>query len=183
MDTSKVRFSSQSHPASFHSLVWRYVVLPANGRLFSCYSRGSLVSPPQEHIQGDQWWTDYQPVSYILTSKRGDRDQFANMISTCHAAGVGVIVGEHPRRFADLLSAAALSSNSSCIDFLDTIWNHMTGNDSGTGVAGSSYTHYDYPGIYEYQDFHHCGLEPNDDIVNYDNRLEVQTCQLDGLAE
>ena len=59
----------------------------------------------------------------------------------------------------------------------------MTGNDSGTGVAGSSYTHYDYPGIYEYQDFHHCGLEPNDDIVNYDNRLEVQTCQLVSLAE
>lgn len=33
------------------------------------------------------------------------------------------------------------------------------------------------------QDFHHCGLEPNDNIVNYGNRLEVQTCQLVGLAE
>ena len=32
-------------------------------------------------------------------------------------------------------------------------------------------------------DFHHCGLEPGDTIVNYDNRLEVQTCELDGLAE
>ena len=51
------------------------------------------MSPPQEHIQGDEWWTDYQPVSYILTSKRGDRTQFANMITTCHDAGVGVIVG------------------------------------------------------------------------------------------
>ena len=74
------------------------------------------MSPPQEHITGDQWWTDYQPVSYILTSKRGDRDQFANMISTCHAAGVGVIVGEHPRRSIGSLSAAALSSNSSRVD-------------------------------------------------------------------
>lgn len=46
-----------------------------------------------EHIQGTQWWTDYQPVSYILTSKRGDRTQFANMITTCHAAGVNVIAG------------------------------------------------------------------------------------------
>ncbi|TBU31516.1 glycoside hydrolase [Dichomitus squalens] len=115
------------------------------------------VSPPQEHVTGDQWWTDYQPVSYILTSKRGNRDQFASMISTCHAAGVGVIV--------------------------DTLWNHMTGSDSGTGVAGSSYTHYNYPGIYQNQDFHHCGLEPGDDIVNYDNRLEVQTCELDNLAD
>ncbi|OBZ78260.1 Alpha-amylase [Grifola frondosa] len=95
--------------------------------------------PPQEHIQGSQWWTDYQPVSYILTSKRGNRTQFENMITTCHNAGVGVVV--------------------------DTIFNHMTGIASGTG------------------DFHHCGLEPGDAIVNWDNTLEVWTCQLDGLAD
>ena len=52
----------------------------------------------------------------------------------------------------------------------------MTGTDSGTGVAGSTFTHYDYPGIYEDQDFHHCGLEPNDDILNWDNAVEVYTC-------
>ncbi|KAH9476533.1 Alpha-amylase [Psilocybe cubensis] len=115
------------------------------------------VSPPQEHITGSQWWTDYQPVSYILTSKRGNRSQFQNMIATCHAAGVKVIA--------------------------DTIFNHMAGVDSGTGVAGSSFTHYVYPGIYQNQDFHHCGLEPGDDIVNYDNRLEVQTCELVNLAD
>ncbi|KAG8736521.1 hypothetical protein FRC10_009220 [Ceratobasidium sp. 414] len=79
------------------------------------------------------------------------------MISTCKAAGVGVIA--------------------------DTIFNHMTGLDSGTGVAGSTFTHYVYPGIYQNQDFHHCGLEPNDDIVNYTNRLEVQTCELSNLAD
>ncbi|KAJ7214484.1 hypothetical protein GGX14DRAFT_563298 [Mycena pura] len=33
------------------------------------------------------------------------------------------------------------------------------------------------------QDFHHCGLEPGDDIVNYDSRVEVQTCEADNLAE
>ncbi len=53
----------------------------------------NLASPPQEHVTGDQWWTDYQPVSYTLTSKRGNRSQFANMISTCHKAGVKVIAG------------------------------------------------------------------------------------------
>jgi hypothetical protein len=47
----------------------------------------------------------------------------------------------------------------------------------------SGFTHYDYPGIYQYQDFHHCGLEPGDNIMNYDNATEVWTCQLDGLAE
>lgn len=59
----------------------------------------------------------------------------------------------------------------------------MTGSDSGTGVAGSTFQHYVYPGIYESQDFHYCGLEPDNNIVNYDNAVEVQTCQLDGLAE
>ncbi|KAJ7693086.1 glycoside hydrolase [Mycena rosella] len=122
------------------------------------------VSPPQEHVTGSQWWTDYQPVSYILTSKRGNEAQFQSMITTCHAAGVKVI--------SDIQRTLA-----------DTLFNHMTGSDSGTGTAGSSFTHYNYPGIYETQDFHHCGLEPGDDIVNYDNRLEVQTCELDNLAD
>ncbi|ESK93482.1 alpha-amylase [Moniliophthora roreri MCA 2997] len=115
------------------------------------------VSPPAEHIQGSQWWTDYQPVSYTLTSKRGNREQFQSMVSACHAAGVKVIA--------------------------DTIMNHMAGIDSGTGVAGSSFTHYEYPGIYQNQDFHHCGLEAGDDIVNYGNRVEVQTCELVNLAD
>ncbi|KAF5328568.1 hypothetical protein D9758_017730 [Tetrapyrgos nigripes] len=107
------------------------------------------VSPAGEHVQGSQWWTDYQPVSYTLASKRGNREQYANMITTCHNAGVRII----------------------------------TGIDSGTGVAGSTFTHYNYPGIYQNQDFHHCGLEPGDDIVNYNNRLEVQTCELVNLAD
>ncbi|KAH9058953.1 glycoside hydrolase [Lactarius deliciosus] len=118
---------------------------------------GPAVSPAQEHVQGPEWWTDYQPVSYILTSKRGAREQYENMIHTCHAAGVGVIA--------------------------DTIWNHMTAHDSGKGVAGSDFTHYDYPGIYKDQDFHHCGLEPNDTIVDFDNKVEVWTCELGGLAD
>ncbi|CUA75640.1 alpha-amylase [Rhizoctonia solani] len=115
------------------------------------------VSPATEHIMGPQWWTDYQPVSYILTSKRGDRSQFQNMINACKSVGVGVIA--------------------------DTIFNHMAGIENGTGVAGSSFTHYNYPGIYQSENFHHCGLDPGDDIVNYDNRLEVQTCELVNLAE
>ncbi|RDB27268.1 Alpha-amylase [Hypsizygus marmoreus] len=115
------------------------------------------VSPPQEHIQGSQWWTDYQPVSYTLTSKHGDRGQFQKMISACHGAGVKVIA--------------------------DTIFNHMAGIDSGTGVGGSSFTHYNYPGIYRGQDFHHCGLTSGDDIVNFNDRVQVQTCELVNLAD
>ncbi|TFY72139.1 hypothetical protein EVG20_g879 [Dentipellis fragilis] len=114
------------------------------------------ASPAQEHVTGDQWWTDYQPVTYTLTSKRGDRAQYQNMINTCHNAGVLVIA--------------------------DTIWNHMAGSDSGTGVAGDTFTHYNYPGIYSSNDFHYCGSAGND-IHNYDNRTEVQECELDNLAD
>ena len=64
-----------------------------------------------EHIQGDQWWTDYQPVSYQIEGKRGNRDQFTNMITTCHTAGVKILA--------------------------DTVLNHMSGADSGTGTAGT----------------------------------------------
>lgn len=39
-----------------------------------------IVSPAQEHIAGAQWWTDYQPVSYILTSKRGDQAQYQKLV-------------------------------------------------------------------------------------------------------
>jgi hypothetical protein len=38
-----------------------------------------------------------------------------------------------------------------CKIFLDTIFNHMAGIESGTGTAGSSFTHYNYPGIYQNQ--------------------------------
>ncbi|KAK0199507.1 glycoside hydrolase family 13 protein [Desarmillaria ectypa] len=117
----------------------------------------SPIIPPSEHITGTQWWTDYQPVTYTLVSKRGNREEFANMITTCHSVGVRIIA--------------------------DTIFNHMTGMDSGTGVAGDTYTHYVYPGIYQYQDFHHCTLTSTGDIENYASRAQVQTCELDGLAD
>ncbi|QRV93162.1 alpha-amylase [Ceratobasidium sp. AG-Ba] len=115
------------------------------------------VSPAAEHVTGSEWSSDYSPVSYTLTSKHGNRDQYQNMVRTCQAAGVGVIQ--------------------------DTIFNHMSGSGIRVGVGGSNYTHYVYPGIYQYQDFHHCGLEPGDNIVDYSNRIEVQTCQLDTLAD
>lgn len=42
---------------------------------------------------------------------------------------------------------------------------------------------YNYPGIYQEQNFHHCGLEPGDDLVDFYSRAEVQTCELLGLPE
>ncbi|MET9990140.1 alpha-amylase family protein [Streptomyces mutabilis] len=92
------------------------------------------VSPPAEHIQGGQWWTSYQPVSYRIAGRLGDRTAFENMVDTCHAAGVKVVA--------------------------DAVVNHMSAG-SGTGTGGSSYGKYDYPGIYSSYDFDDCRSEIN----------------------
>ncbi|MER8182683.1 carbohydrate-binding module family 20 domain-containing protein [Kitasatospora sp. NPDC094015] len=87
------------------------------------------VSPPQEHIQGAQWWTSYQPVSYRIAGRLGDRTSFQAMVASCHAAGVKVIA--------------------------DSVVNHMSAG-SGTGTGGTVYSKYNYPGYYQDQDFHSC---------------------------
>ncbi|MFD8488526.1 carbohydrate-binding module family 20 domain-containing protein [Streptomyces sp. NPDC059712] len=110
------------------------------------------VSPPQEHIQGAQWWTSYQPVSYRIAGRLGDRAQFKSMVDTCHAAGVKVVA--------------------------DSVINHMSAGN-GTGTGGSSYTKYDYPGLYSSNDLDNCTSQ----ISNYGDRFNVQECELVGLAD
>lgn len=87
------------------------------------------VSPPQERIQEAAWWAAYQPVSYKIGTRLGNRADFARMVDTCHSAGVKVLA--------------------------DAVINHMT-NASGTGSAGSRFTKYDYPGTYSAADMDDC---------------------------
>ncbi|GAA6172461.1 hypothetical protein NBRC116592_21310 [Colwellia sp. KU-HH00111] len=108
------------------------------------------VSPPNEHIQGSPWWTRYQPVSYQLESRGGNRGQFIDMVNRCKAVGVDI--------------------------YVDAVINHMA-NGSGTGVAGSNYGNKNYP-IYSTQDFHNTCA-----ITSYNNRFEVQNCELVGLPD
>merc|ERR1712168_860387 len=75
---------------------------------------GVQVSPPNEHIQGGQWWTRYQPVSYKLESRSGNRGQFIDIVNRCKSAGVNI--------------------------YVDAVVNHMTGHGgSGQGTGGSGY--------------------------------------------
>ncbi|MFE0102539.1 alpha-amylase family protein [Streptomyces sp. NPDC059009] len=99
------------------------------------------VSPATEHIQGGQWWTSYQPVSYKIAGRLGDRDAFKGMVDACHKAGVKVIA--------------------------DAVINHMS-SGSGTGTGGTAYSKYDYPGTFQDQDFHTCRKDIND-YTNRDN--------------
>ncbi|MEV6688274.1 carbohydrate-binding module family 20 domain-containing protein [Streptomyces sp. NPDC051578] len=110
------------------------------------------VSPPQEHVQGAQWWTSYQPVSYKIAGRLGDRAAFKGMVDACHAAGVKVVA--------------------------DSVVNHMAAGD-GTGTGGTSYTKYDYPGLYSGSDMDDCRAT----ISNYADRANVQNCELVQLAD
>ncbi len=115
------------------------------------------VSPPQEHAEGPQWWTRYQPVSYQLVSRGGTREQFVDMVERCAAVGVDI--------------------------YVDAVINHMTGVRSGTGVAGSPYGEYDYPGLYSYDDFNHCERHDGNDIVDFDDVFVLHHCELVNLAD
>ncbi|MFE6711063.1 carbohydrate-binding module family 20 domain-containing protein [Streptomyces sp. NPDC057695] len=112
------------------------------------------VSPPQEHLQGGQWWTSYQPVSYKIAGRLGDRTAFKNMIDTCHAAGVKVVA--------------------------DSVINHMA-NGSGTGTGGTPFSKYDYPGLYSGADMDDCRAEISDyqDRGNVQNCELVKLPDLD----
>lgn len=119
------------------------------------------VSPPNEHIALDEvdgaWWARYQPVSYRLESRSGDRAAFIAMVERCRAAGVGIVV--------------------------DAVINHMAGIGEGQGIAGTRFTPFRYGDLYTEDDFHHCGRHGNDQIQNYQDRWEVQHCHLLGLAD
>ncbi|WP_327131803.1 alpha-amylase family glycosyl hydrolase [Streptomyces sp. NBC_01343] len=112
------------------------------------------VSPPQEHIQGPQWWTSYQPVSYKIAGRLGDRAAFKAMVDTCHAAGVKVVA--------------------------DSVINHMASGD-GVGTGGSSYTKYGYPGVYSGSDMDDCRatISNYQDRANIQNCELVQLADLD----
>jgi len=115
------------------------------------------TSPPNEHIPGPQWWTRYQPVSYLVESRSGTREEFAAMVARCRAAGVDV--------------------------YADAIINHMADVGVGKGVAGSEYTEFSYPVPYGYDEFHRCGRNEDNSISDYQDKWEVQNCQLGGLAD
>ena len=83
---------------------------------------------------------------------------------------------------------------------LDLRRGHVTGEDAGTGVAGSSSSHFllhppyvmisvrpgftncNYPGIYQGNNFHNCSYTQSGNIEDQSNIQEVWTCQLVGLA-
>ncbi|MFJ4653192.1 alpha-amylase family protein [Nocardia sp. NPDC088792] len=120
------------------------------------------TEPPQEHSvlpdQGFPWWESYSAVSYRLDSRWGTRAELAELVRSCHSAGVQV--------------------------YVNVVINNMSAlAGCGVGSAGSPYCHYSYPAVpYGDNDFHHCGT-PADDIQDYHNRYQVFNCQTFGAAD
>lgn len=117
------------------------------------------VSPPTEHVSIPEspWWERYQPASHRLITRSGTERQFADMVRRCSAAGVDV--------------------------YADVVLNHMAGRADGVGFAKSRFAHYEYPGLFSHDDFHHCGRNGNDDIVDFTDLYELQHCELLNLAD
>lgn len=117
------------------------------------------VSPPHEHLiwKDSPWWERYQVVSYDINSRSGNLEEFKSMIKECAEVGIDI--------------------------YVDVIINHMAGMHEGYGFSGNFFNQYNYNGIYNYNDFHHCGRNGNDDIKNYSDLYELQHCELVNLAD
>ena len=118
------------------------------------------VSPPNEHavLEGHPWFERYQPVSYKLESRSGTRAEFIDMVRRCKTAGVRI--------------------------YVDAVINHMAQRRGPqTGINGSPFRDYDFPGTYAPWDFHHCGRNGNDQIDTYQDRWVVQNCELNRLPD
>ncbi|MCW4152810.1 alpha-amylase family protein [Halomonas sp. 18H] len=150
-------------PVMVHLFEWRWddVARECETHLGPSGIDAVQISPANEHIALDDvegaWWARYQPVSYQLESRSGDREAFTRMIKRCADAGVDIIA--------------------------DAVINHMAGIGEGVGIAGTPYSPFEYGELYQRDDFHHCGRHDNDQIQNYQDRYEVQHCHLLGLAD
>jgi alpha-amylase len=138
-----------------HLFEWRWLDVAQECETFLAPAgyRAVQVSPPQEHVQGGQWWTRYQPVSYQLQSRGGSAAEFAEMVQRCQAVGVEV--------------------------YGDAVFNHMAAG-SGVGTAGNAYGDRLYPDYTPF-DFHvPCEIQPTDYL---NDRWRVQHCDLVKLPD
>ena len=113
------------------------------------------VSPPQEHIQGDAWWTRYQPVSFSIDNSRsGTRAEFVDMVNRCDAVGVDI--------------------------YVDAVINHMAAG-SGVGTNGSAYSYGTLYPAFSSNDFHAaCDINGGDYASD---AWRVRHCRLVGLPD
>lgn len=116
---------------------------------------GVQVSPVQENRiePGRPWWERYQPVSYGLTTRSGNEQQFTDMVKRCKAVGVNI--------------------------YVDIVFNHMTAADgAGTGGTMAYASKKEFPGVpYGPNDFN------SDCDIDYQDPVKVRNCPLLGMPD
>ncbi|MEU0483307.1 carbohydrate-binding module family 20 domain-containing protein [Streptosporangium sp. NPDC006013] len=156
--------------ASLWEWNWKSVSAACTNHLGPAGYGAVQVAPPQESVSLPNssdgvhpWYEVYQPVSYRLDSRFGNRAQFASMVTACHNAGVRV--------------------------YVDAVVNHMAGtNNPGgvTGYAGTSFTGYNYPAVpYGNGDFHRPGdnCPTSGGINDWNDESQVTSCELLSLSD
>ncbi|XP_029405441.2 alpha-amylase A [Bactrocera dorsalis] len=119
---------------------------------------GVQVSPVNENIVANNrpWWERYQPISYLLTTRSGNEQQFANMVRRCNDVGVRI--------------------------YVDVVFNHMAADRANArGTAGSTANpgSKSFPAVpYSSTDFHTTCT-----INNYNDANQVRNCELVGLKD
>lgn len=133
---------------------------------------GVQVSPPQEDIKGNIWYTRYQPVFYKILSRSGTEAEFKEMVKTCADHGINIIV--------------------------DAVINHMSKEDGGVGRGGTIFgSRCTYNDLYACENFHHdqckgtceCNRTPRpcencgDTRCNGNDPSKLYACDLIGLPD
>lgn len=117
------------------------------------------VSPINEHLvfEGHPWWERYQPISYKIKTRSGNKAQFLDMSKRCNAAGVRV--------------------------YVDVILNHMAGENPppvvGTANSTADPEKYRYPAV-PYRKEH---FNKQCDIDDWSNATELRDCEVSGLRD
>jgi alpha-amylase len=75
-----------------HLFEWRWndISIECEGPLRAKGYAAVQISPPQESIDGPQWWTRYQPRSYSINGRSGTEAEFRSMVARCNAAGIRI---------------------------------------------------------------------------------------------
>lgn len=144
---------------------YRYVEQLLQASIFSIFGTTVIhftlflaqVSPVNENAvrPNRPWWERYQPISYKLTTRSGNEQQFASMVSRCNAVGVRT--------------------------YVDVVFNHMAADGGTTGTGGSSAdpSSKSFPGV----PFSSLDFNPTCAITNYNDPTNVRNCELVGLRD
>jgi alpha-amylase len=125
---------------------------------------GVQLSPPNENrvIDDRPWWERYQPISYKLETRSGNRAQLKSMIDRCNAVGVKI--------------------------YPDAVINHMCGvGGTGKGTGGSYFdanaeSFPEVPFSKGDMNDNNCNTKSGG-IENYNDANQVRNCKLVGLID